>query len=68
MNDKMKEYLTKQCELQENAETDLMMTLGNELPYTTYNILMRLLGQNRYIRHAVLESADCDHCKENGLV
>ena len=69
MTNKMREYLTKQCGDQEDAEINLMYAISQL--QRDDNLTRRaheLFKLNRYIRHAILESDSCDNCRENGLV
>jgi len=69
----MVEYLDDQLEKQEQAIGKLQYATAcsdRELP--TAQMLFIMLAEvnrySRYIRHALQEAHDCEHCKENGLI
>lgn len=73
LNSKMVDYLYEQINNQEEAEGKLMYALAcsdKELPSAAKLSAMfyEVVKCNRYIRHALRESNECDMCQENGLV
>jgi hypothetical protein len=69
MNDKMREYLDQQFESQSEAESNIIIAFAEGGTKSDIErLILQLFKYSRYIRHAILESQDCDHCKEVGLV
>lgn len=64
INEKMFAYLFEHLEALDNAACELFL----KVPAGCFKDMAEVNRRIRYIKHAVLESQDCPHCKLAGLV